>query len=165
MFGLFQLPPMDALFKLSKDFPHSPEGAAKVLAIVFGMRDERLARKRRAEKRIKHVTLQREIWEAELENAEEELKSTDVVTVEHLARKQLAEKVTKYLTLQRETWEAELEEVERDYGRIVRSMGIVIVTLRNRGMPIIKPALSVSSDEESYAEEESDDYVEEEYDD
>ncbi|THH06869.1 hypothetical protein EW146_g9484 [Bondarzewia mesenterica] len=154
------LPPVDALFKLSKDFPHSLEGAAKMLAIMFSMRDEHLARKRRAKKRIKHVTLQREMWEAELEKAEEEygwmVKSSGVVTVEHLARKQLAEKATQYVTLRKEMWEAELEAAEKDCGQMIISMGIVIVTLHNRGMPVVMPPLSVSSDEQSDVKEEYD---------
>ncbi|THH10996.1 hypothetical protein EW146_g8188 [Bondarzewia mesenterica] len=154
------LPPVDALFKLSKDFLHSPEGAAKMLAIVFSMRDEHLAQKRRAEKRIKHVTLQREMWEAELEKAEEEyrwmVKSSGIVTVEHLAQKQLTEKATQYMTLQKEMWEAELEAAEKDCGRMIISMGVVIVTLCNRGMLVMMPPLSVSSDEQSDVEEEYD---------
>ncbi|THH07725.1 hypothetical protein EW146_g9228 [Bondarzewia mesenterica] len=68
------IPPLDALLKL-RNSPDLPEGAAKVLAAMYGMRDEYLAQKRRPEQAIqviKHVTLQREMWEAELEKAEED---------------------------------------------------------------------------------------------
>ncbi|THH21462.1 hypothetical protein EW146_g105 [Bondarzewia mesenterica] len=66
-----QIPCLDALLKLP-NFPGTPEDASRLLAVVRKIRDERMARSHRAQVVLKHMLIQTELWEEELERAEAE---------------------------------------------------------------------------------------------
>ncbi|THH16837.1 hypothetical protein EW146_g3866 [Bondarzewia mesenterica] len=65
------IPCLDELLEIST-FPETPEEASRLLAVVRKVREERLARKHRAQAVLKCMLIQTELWEEELEKAEAE---------------------------------------------------------------------------------------------